>query len=585
MPFSNLASGLAQLPIERRAKRNTFGLIALCLSAATLVACAKEHSVDDLLARAGERDNDRNQDEDRIDVEPPVMGPDAGPRPPSSGFDAGRPNPFDARVLFPNDGGPFLDARFVLPEAGLRPDAGPRDAGPRDAALDASDSGLPPWLSHDAATLDVNVVATCDSPAPPPDAGVGADAGCRDTGLHRPPCYRAPSDCPALRESTYCSGFNAAGDFVWLGLDRGTSCRAAQDARYPRGAGSNSFAQIGADIYSVDSDVILKRSLSDGSFDVAGVQAWTIFAMGDALVIHALDGTIRRFANWEALKSGASGEMLATATAGNSAAFGANRTTIAAAWPDGALYLLTVGDARQRSLRLVGYSRSESGAIRGLDISEDGRLFVSTDLGVSIFNSQDGRLISRMRAAPLHAMSCEAGLAADAAAPLVTPAPRPGYYAPEGTEYVISSSDCRGPFNGPRYVGPSGGAELFVIGNYFTEPSTVRDERSTPHSLVLTTVEPTQWNVTVAPNAKLDRIILNGATSTVVLQSPITIPVETFYDGRALGQHSGEWPSLDESRLRSAIETHSGRAVTEAFGCHFGSSYVLRDLPPACPNP
>jgi hypothetical protein len=510
------------------------------------------------------------------------MGPiDAGPHIPRDiGIDAGRARPLvDARV-------PLFDAGFPNAALDAALDGGSlRDGGPRDASADASDTN-PPWQVTDSATLDVSVVAACDPPAPTPDAGASDDAGCRAVGWHTPPCYRAPSDCPALRESTYCTGFNADGDLVLFGLDHGSSCRIGHDARYPQGPGSNAFAQIGADIYSVDGDVILKRSITDGSFDVAPVQAWTIFAMGDALVIQALDGSVRRFANWEALKSGAAGETLATATAGSTPAFGANHTTLAAAWPDGSAYVLTVGDARQRALRLINYNRNEAGTIRGLDLGEDGRLFVSTDMGLLIYNNQDGRLISRMRTpTTLFGLSCEAGLASGATPPVLKASARPGYYAPDGTEYIISSSDCRGPFNGPRYVGQKAGPELLVIGNFFTDPSNVRDERSTPHTLVLTTVEATQWNVTVTASSKLERILVNGTTSTVVLQSPTTIPIETFYDARSLGQHSGEWPSLEESQFQTAVETQTGRAITEIAGCHFGSSYVVRDIAPVCATP
>lgn len=566
----------------------------LVLASTLLFACAKEHDLDDLIARGerGQRGNDTDQDP--IGAAPPFMGPlDAGgPHPVRDfGLDAGRPFPaLDARVSFPGDAS-FGDARVVFADGG----GVGRDGGQRDASADAGDANLPPWQANDAATVDVNVAVSCTpaaadaglttDAAAPEDAGPGADAGCRSVGWHTPPCYRTPVDCPALHESTYCMGFSASNDLLIYGLDRGTSCRIAQDPRYADGAGSNSFGQIGPDIYSIDGDVILKRSIADGSFDVAAVQGWTIFNLGDALVVQGLDGNIRRFANWDALKSGAMGETLATATAGSSASFGANRNAIAAAWPDGSLYLLTVGDARQRALRLAGYNRMESGSIHGLDLADDGHLFVATDLGITTYDSTDGRALARLRTPPLFGLSCQPGLPADAAPPVQPGSPRPGYYAPDNTDYIITSNDCRGPFNGPRYVGQKAGPELLVVGNYFADPSTVRDERSTPHTLVLTTIQATQWNVVVAPNAKVERIIVNGSTSTVSLQSASSIPIDTYFDTAALGQHSGSWPSFEEAQFQSALEQKAGRAITEIYGCHFGSNYLIRDLPPTCAAP
>jgi hypothetical protein len=510
------------------------------------------------------------------------MGPqDAGPHLPfDAGNPIGRPRPApDASVR--RDAG-VIDAST---DAGSFDAGAPRDAG-RDASFDAGDANLPPWQGNDAATLDATVVASCDDPTPSSDGGVaGGDAGCRDAGWHKPPCYRAPVDCPALRESTYCTGFTSDGDLRMVGLDRGTTCRIGHDPKYPTGAGSNAFALVGADIYSIDGDVILKRSITDGSFDVAPVQAWTIFGIGDALGIVTNDGSILRYANWQALKSGAAGEMLAKATPGSNPVFGANRSTIAAAWPDGSLYLLTLGDARQRTRRLIGYDRSESGTIRGLDMGEDGRIYVATDHGITTYNSEDGRALARLNAPPLSGLVCEPGVAAGTNPPVISTSPRPGYYPPNNDNYVIASSDCRGPFNGPRYTGENAGPELFVIGNFFTDPSSIRDERSTPHVLVLTTIEPTQWNVTVSASAKLERILLNGSTSTIVLQSPSTIPIDTFFDDRSLGQWGGDWPSLEESQFRAAVESQTTRAISESFGCHFGSSYVLRDLPPMCAAP
>ncbi len=558
----------------------------LCFSlyAATLSACAKEHSIEELIARAGERTGS-DSDGDPIDVEPPpFMGPfDAGPQVPVGPlFDAGRrppvpPPPFDASFDAGFDSG--------LQDAGSRRDGSVRDAGAN------TDANLPRWESSDAAILDASVVATCPAipivdagtdAAPATDAGPVGDGGCRAAGWHTPPCYRAPIDCPAVHESVYCTGFGNEGELIMVGMDRGTSCRVAQDPKYPIGPGSKSFARIGPDLFTIDGDVILKRSITDGSFDVAPVQAWTVFGIGDGLGIVATDGTIQRYANWQALKSGMAGEILAQASAGANPAFGGNRTTVAAAWPDGSLYLLTAGEARQRTLRLQGYDRGEAGSIRGLDLSDSGRIYVATDLGISIYNAEDGRAVARLRTPQLNGLVCEPGLAAGTEPPVLAASPRPGYYAPANTEYVISASDCRGPFNGPRYVGERAGPELFVIGNFFTDPNTVRDERSTPHALVLTSIEPTQWTVTVSANAKLERILLNGSTSTLVLQSPTSIPVESFFDTRSLGQHDGHWPSLEESRFRAAVEQQAGRAVTEAFGCHFGSNYVLRDLPPQC---
>jgi hypothetical protein len=212
-------------------------------------------------------------------------------------------------------------------------------------------------------------------------------------------------------------------------------------------------------------------------------------------------------------------------------------------------------------------------------------VYVATDRGISTYSAENGRPLARLRTPQLDGLVCEPGLAAGTEPPVIAASPRPGYYGSPSSEYVISSSDCRGPFNGPRYQAERVGPELFVIGSFFSEPNSVSDERSTAHTLLLTSIEPTRWSVTVSASSKLERILLNGSTSTVVLQSPTTIPVETFFDTRSLGQYDGGWPSLEESQFRAAVERQTGRSVTESFGCHFGSSYVVRDLPPMCPAP
>ena len=50
----------------------------------------------------------------------------------------------------------------------------------------------------------------------------------------------------------------------------------------------------------------------------------------------------------------------------------------------------------------------------------------------------------------------------------------------------------------------------------------------------------------------------------------------------SLGSAAGSWPALDQARLQQSLEQYTKRPLTELFGCHFGSTYTVRNVPPLC---
>src|SRR4029077_19962402 len=107
---------------------------------------------------------------------------------------------------------------------------------------------------------------------------------------------------------------------------------------------------------------------------------------------------------------------------------------------------------------------------RGIDLSEDGSLiYVLTTQGIWTVDANTGTTLRRVATPNLQGLSCSPGLASGASVPPLATEPRPGhYYEPDRADTaILASSDCAGPFNGPRYYGQASGPELLMIGTYF----------------------------------------------------------------------------------------------------------------------
>jgi hypothetical protein len=506
----------------------------------------------------------------------------------------------DARVpivdLGPHQPGtPTVDA--ALFDAGVA-DAGRRDAGPRDAGFDARvPDAAPPDASFDARVpdaapdtsidwlmptgeqvTDVSFAVACDSSAPTP----GTD--CRAWPWHKPLCYRTPNECAAVHESTYCVSIGPSGGAVFTSLQTGASCASEVFPEYALSSNGTSLAWIGADLYTIENGVT-RHSLADGSFDTTARQANSVFAQGDQIILHVPDGSLVRYPSWEDMKRNLNGQAIPYFRPSEGAVFGANADTIAALWPTGELSLFR-GDGPLPSVQL-NYSPELDGTILGVDLDDTGnQAFVLSWQGISTYQLDSGKLLRRTYAPGLLGLQCSPGTRLGSEIPPVPSSPRPGfYYADREDDAILEMSDCSSPFNGPRFYGQNSGPELLMLGSFFAQSNQVDDQRVAPHILVLTSIQPSDWNIEVAAGAGLERIIVNGNANQVHVSSTAPIPMIYHVGDSSLGSHDGNWPTWGESVLRDNLERYTGRAMTEILGCYLGATYTIRNVAPLCALP
>jgi hypothetical protein len=356
-------------------------------------------------------------------------------------------------------------------------------------------------------------------------------------------------------------------------------------------ASDGMLAQLGPDAFTTDHGVLTKHSLVDGSFDVASPAANAVFVMGQQLVIVAPDGRLPAYPSWEDLKLDRNARSLGTVSPPLGGVFGANNATVVVAWNSGRIDLFTPGVSAR--VVIMQDFRPNEDRILGVDLSEDGaQIQLLTSQGIWTLDAKTGRTLRRLATSLLNGLSCTPGLKPGESPTPVPSDPRPGfYYGPERDDRAIlaSSDNCArsGHYNGPRYYGQSADPELLVIATYFNDANVVTDERTSPHTLVLTAINGAQWTVNVAAGAMLERILVNGAPMTSVqVVSNTPIPVEYHLDqgstGTSFGGAAGNWPAADQALLQANLERYTGRPLTELLGCYFGSTYSVRNVPPLC---
>ncbi|HEX6239669.1 MAG TPA: hypothetical protein VFZ61_02200, partial [Polyangiales bacterium] len=471
-------------------------------------------------------------------------------------------------------------------DAGWTPDA---DASfDPDADLGEPDAGepVPPW---DPALPDAQgpVSFSIDCPTPPPTPPVSDS--CRALPWHTPACYRTPVECQAVHESSYCLSIQAGGAPMFTGLDQGSRCVADFLPDYGLTADDHRLAQLGGDIITTDQGLLVRHSLADGSFDVAPRMAFAVFVLGTQLVLVTPEGALVAYANWADVVNDRNPQTLANVSPPTGAVFGSNSKTIVAAWPSGRIDLFTPG-VSARILRVQGYQPQRDGEFIAADLSEDGsRIFLLTYVGIWTVDAMTGKTLRRLEAPNLQGLSCSAGIMPGASVPPIAGDPRPGYHyeTDRAATAILSTDQCPGPYNGPRYYGQTSGPELLVISTFFDNENEVTDERASPHVLVLTSVSGSRWTVRVAPGAMLERILVSGPSAgQLTLDSPYPVPVEYHDDSiggsGSLGGAEGSWPSLDQAELQRNVEQYTKRPLTELLGCHFGTKYTVRNVPPLC---
>ncbi len=149
------------------------------------------------------------------------------------------------------------------------------------------------------------------------------------------------------------------------------------------------------------------------------------------------------------------------------------------------------------------------------------------------------------------------------------------------------------PLGGPTAPGgsPGGGGplparcgdpEVHVIGVYETRSDhsggyhptgdgRVRIERPGKHVLVLSAYEPTDWQVTLAPGARVEAVTLIGYHAQTVNLKDVPITHDTGC-GYSYPYNGG---GCDTNVLLDLAATHAGADVTSFHGCYHASDWTL----------
>jgi hypothetical protein len=126
-------------------------------------------------------------------------------------------------------------------------------------------------------------------------------------------------------------------------------------------------------------------------------------------------------------------------------------------------------------------------------------------------------------------------------------------------------------------------------GNHPTGTATVHVRRTVPHVLVLSSYEPTQWTLDVAPGARIERIILNGYHAQTLSGVPAGVPVVDRSGPGYLSACAYKWPGDDQGcntqGLVSGVEGLTSRELTAFAGCYRGTEFTLADGPSQCQPP
>ena len=169
------------------------------------------------------------------------------------------------------------------------------------------------------------------------------------------------------------------------------------------------------------------------------------------------------------------------------------------------------------------------------------------------------------------------------------PRPRPDatFDSPDAPGCGLSlTAECSGGSAPSIYDGPCGSrAELHVIGQYQPDSdgsvNVTVSRRGIPLILSLTSYEPTVWNISVAPDAIVERVILHGLNVQMVTGLP---PGTTVLDRSGPSFEIAcayEWPrgtgGCDTVGLVDSLRTETGLAPSSFAGCYEGSRYAIRE--------
>ena len=160
---------------------------------------------------------------------------------------------------------------------------------------------------------------------------------------------------------------------------------------------------------------------------------------------------------------------------------------------------------------------------------------------------------------------------------------------PEEPETPDVAASCSGTVY--RFSGTPGEPELIVLSLYEADGGhggppgtvTVDVQRATDMTLVLSSYEPVDWEVTAVTGASMREVLANGYhEQTVTVPAGVSTTVRAYDQTRSdFGAACGySWPytggGCDTNQLLAGVEAHTGLRTTEFTGCYHGTAFVVR---------
>jgi hypothetical protein len=441
------------------------------------------------------------------------------------------------------------------------------------------------------------------------------------------------SGCESVQgESHYCLT-TAGGEIRLLGLDSGRSCPiATTDAPTGIFLFSGSIAWLDKHVYVCGESGLIRISLNDGSWEIAGAPCNGVASYDGGLLVNRwftglLDSEggpwfgppLSWYPDYEAVRSD---EPERTFDLGGFAAtMTVQGSTLYTAWHAGVS--IDVGDLTEdRSLGVLTLEDYD-GWMLGMSVTQDGYLVLISYEGVLVFDAYDGRRVDRLDAS-VTGLACVAGDAvAPRDTPSVTPTPTPhdggkptatpcaSFNCPDPCADLASDpspfrlhelppsapvESCLGGYGSSNYVlpdellVPGATAEMHVVGVYegrghagFRPYSqgvvdVVVHARPKPVVLALSSYEGMFWRITVDPGATLSRVIVQGYGPQEVEGVPEGVPVAYREPYEACGYAYG-WEVWNngggyEPTMKS-LRRFTGLIETSFQGCYTGAAFEI----------
>ena len=119
----------------------------------------------------------------------------------------------------------------------------------------------------------------------------------------------------------------------------------------------------------------------------------------------------------------------------------------------------------------------------------------------------------------------------------------------------------------------TGSPAVHVVGIYESSGSAhVKVERPGRHIVVLSAFEPTEWTVTAGPDARIERVIVNGFHEQKAVAPPGALVENHSGNGKYLAVCARAWRSneggCDTAALVKGVERATGRSITTFTGVY-----------------